>query len=115
MVHRRENVVLANDRDRELVRRARRLVHNEMSVVAMASGTLLGPYEVTASRVGGRGAVSARATDAHSEVALKVLPELFARDPDRLRLQARSEVLASLNHPNSRPSMVRGTAGCRRL
>src|ERR1700758_3315824 len=35
------------------------------------------------------------------EVALKVLPEAFARDPDRMaRLQREAQVLASLNHPN---------------
>jgi serine/threonine-protein kinase len=34
-------------------------------------------------------------------VALKVLPEAFARDPERLaRFQREAEVLASLNHPN---------------
>src|SRR5262249_8222060 len=35
------------------------------------------------------------------DVALKVLPEAFARDPDRMaRFQREAEVLASLNHPN---------------
>jgi serine/threonine-protein kinase len=35
------------------------------------------------------------------DVALKVLPEAFARDPRRLaRFQREAEVLASLNHPN---------------
>jgi serine/threonine-protein kinase len=35
------------------------------------------------------------------DVALKVLPEHFAGDPDRLsRLQREAQLLASLNHPN---------------
>ena len=43
----------------------------------------------------------ARDTKLNREVALKVLPDLFADDPDRLaRFQREAEVLASLNHPN---------------
>ena len=43
----------------------------------------------------------ARDTKLNREVALKVLPDLFAHDPDRLaRFQREAEVLASLNHPN---------------
>ena len=35
------------------------------------------------------------------QVALKILPEAFATDPDRLaRFQREAQVLASLNHPN---------------
>ena len=44
-----------------------------------------------------------RATDTklNRDVALKVLPDAFASDPDRLaRFQREAEVLASLNHPN---------------
>jgi Protein kinase domain len=44
-----------------------------------------------------------RATDTNlkRQVALKVLPEILATDPDRLaRLQGEAEVLASLNHPH---------------
>src|SRR5690242_264476 len=51
---------------------------------------------------GGMGAVY-RATDTrlHREVAVKVLPDTFAGDPDRLaRFQREAQVLASLNHPN---------------
>ena len=41
------------------------------------------------------------ATRLNRDVALKVLPDLFASDPDRLaRFQREAEVLASLNHPN---------------
>ncbi|HWD00202.1 MAG TPA: protein kinase [Candidatus Sulfopaludibacter sp.] len=51
---------------------------------------------------GGMGAVY-RATDTklHREVAIKVLPEAFAADPDRMaRFTREAQVLASLNHPN---------------
>src|SRR6476620_7761833 len=51
---------------------------------------------------GGMGAVY-RATDTklHRDVAIKVLPDAFARDPDRLaRFTREAQVLASLNHPN---------------
>jgi Tol biopolymer transport system component len=66
-------------------------------------GTRLGPYEVTAQiGVGGMGEVY-RATDTNLKrsVALKVLPESVAGDPDRLaRFQREAEVLAALNHTN---------------
>jgi len=43
----------------------------------------------------------ARDTRLKRDVALKILPESFASDPDRLaRFQREAEVLASLNHPN---------------
>src|SRR5207237_8169588 len=43
----------------------------------------------------------ARDTRLKREVALKVVPEAFAQDPDRLaRFQREAEVLATLNHPN---------------
>ena len=43
----------------------------------------------------------ARDTTLHRDVALKVLPEAFASDPDRLARFAReAQLLASLNHPN---------------
>src|SRR4051794_8122749 len=51
---------------------------------------------------GGMGMVY-RATDTklHRDVAIKVLPDAFARDPDRLaRFTREAQVLASLNHPN---------------
>src|SRR5436190_13893522 len=69
----------------------------------MLMGTTLGPYTVL-SKVGegGMGEVY-RAHDSrlHRDVAIKVLPELFALDPDRLtRFEREAQVLASLNHPN---------------
>ena len=62
-----------------------------------------GPYEVIAQiGAGGMGEVyRARDTRLKRDVALKILPESFASDPDRLvRFQREAEVLASLNHPN---------------
>jgi serine/threonine protein kinase len=42
----------------------------------------------------------ARDTRLDRAVAIKILPEAFAGDTDRVALPARSQVLASLNHPN---------------
>ena len=70
--------------------------------MALASGTKLGPYEILAPiGAGGMGEVyRARDTRLKRDVALKVLPEAFARDPGRMaRFQREAEVLASLNHP----------------
>ena len=66
-------------------------------------GTTLGPYEVaTLIGRGGMGEVyQARDTTLDRDVALKVLPEAFTADPDRLaRFEREAKVLASLNHPN---------------
>src|ERR1700728_927850 len=69
----------------------------------LASGSRLGHYEIdTPLGAGGMGEVY-RANDSKlgREVALKVLPEAFARDAERLsRFQREAKVLASLNHPN---------------
>ena len=71
--------------------------------MTLAAGTKLGPYEVvTPIGAGGMGEVY-RATDTilKRAVAIKVLPEAVAADPERLaRFQREAEVLASLNHPN---------------
>ena len=69
----------------------------------LSPGARLGVYEVAAKiGQGGMGEVyRARDTKLNRDVALKVLPDLFASDPDRLaRFQREAEVLASLNHPN---------------
>ena len=66
-------------------------------------GTALGPYSVTAKiGEGGMGEVyRARDTKLDRDVALKVLPQAFTDDPDRLaRFEREAKVLASLNHPN---------------
>ena len=66
-------------------------------------GTRLGPYEVAALiGEGGMGKVwRAQHTALKRDDALKVLPDEFAQDPDRLaRFRREAQVLASLNHPN---------------
>ena len=71
--------------------------------VALTPGTRLGVYEVTASiGEGGMGQVyRARDTKLNRDVALKVLPDSFASDPDRLaRFTREAQTLASLNHSN---------------
>ena len=70
--------------------------------MALEVGSRLGHYDVTALiGEGGMGQVY-RATDTQlgRDVALKILPDAFAADPDRLaRFQREAQVLASLNHP----------------
>ena len=70
--------------------------------MALSPGTG-GPYEITARiGVGGMGEVY-RATDTNLKraVAIKVLPDAVADDPERLaRFQREAEVLASLNDPH---------------
>ncbi|HXX71374.1 MAG TPA: protein kinase [Candidatus Acidoferrum sp.] len=71
--------------------------------MALTSGTHLGPYEITAAiGAGGMGEVyRARDPKLGRDVAIKVLPELFARDAERMaRFQREAKVLASLDHPN---------------
>ena len=71
--------------------------------MALEPGTTLGPYSVTAKiGEGGMGEVyRARDTTLDRDVAIKVLPDAFASDPDRLaRFEREAKVLASLNHPN---------------
>jgi eukaryotic-like serine/threonine-protein kinase len=71
--------------------------------VALASGTHVGSYEITAAiGAGGMGEVyRARDPKLGRDVAIKVLPEAFARDAERMaRFQREAKVLASLSHPN---------------
>ena len=71
--------------------------------MGLAPGTKIGHYDVTALiGEGGMGEVyQARDTTLDRDVALKVLPEAFTADPDRLaRFEREAKVLASLNHPN---------------
>jgi Flp pilus assembly protein TadD/TolB-like protein len=69
----------------------------------ISSGTRLGPYEILSSLgVGGMGEVwRARDTRLGREVALKVLPEEFAGDRERIsRFQREAQLLATFNHTN---------------
>jgi serine/threonine protein kinase len=71
--------------------------------MSLSPGSRLGPYEIlTPIGAGGMGEVyRAKDTKLKRDVALKVLPEAFAADPERMaRFQREAEVLASLNHPN---------------
>src|SRR5918993_275161 len=66
-------------------------------------GSTVGPYHVLSSLgAGGMGEVyRARDKRLNRDVAIKVLPDLFAGDPDRLaRFQREAQLLAALNHPN---------------
>jgi len=70
--------------------------------VALTAGTRLGPYEIlSALGAGGMGEVyRARDMKLDREVAIKVLPELFVADPERVaRFQREAKTLAALNHP----------------
>ncbi len=71
--------------------------------MSLAPGTRVGVYEVTALLgAGGMGEVyRARDPRLQRDVALKILPDVFAADPERLaRFQREAQVLASLTHPN---------------
>ncbi len=71
--------------------------------MSLAPNTRLGPYEIVAPLgAGGMGEVyRAKDTRLDREVAIKVLPEAFARDAERLaRFQREAKVPASLNHPH---------------
>src|SRR5262245_64172512 len=69
----------------------------------LSTGVRIGPYEiVSALGAGGMGEVY-RATDTNlgRDVAIKVLPDAFAQDPDRVaRFEREAKTLATLNHPN---------------
>src|SRR5687768_4006851 len=71
--------------------------------MTLVAGVRLGPYEIRAALgAGGMGEVY-RATDANlgRDVAIKILPEAFAHDPERLaRFEREAKTLAALNHPN---------------
>jgi serine/threonine protein kinase len=72
--------------------------------MAVTIGTQLGIYKIAALLGrGGMGEVyRARDTRLDRDVAVKTLPEEFARDSDRLsRFQREAKLLASLNHPNT--------------
>ena len=71
--------------------------------MSIAPGVRFGPYEILAAiGAGGMGEVyRARDTALGRDVALKILPDAFARDPDRIaRFRREAQLLASLNHPH---------------
>src|SRR5215475_14758854 len=73
------------------------------TLMSLSAGTHLGPYEILCVLgAGGMGEVyRARDTKLNRDVALKVLPEAFISDAERLaRFRREAQVLASLNHPN---------------
>ena len=77
--------------------------YNRVKFMAITIGTQLGSHEIIGLLgKGGMGEVyRARDKKLKREVAIKILPDEFARDPDRVsRFQREAEVLASLNHPN---------------
>jgi len=75
----------------------------QSTIPALTVGTRFGSYEIVAALgAGGMGEVyRARDTTLGRDVALKLLPDVFAGDADRVaRLQREAKTLASLNHPH---------------
>ena len=75
----------------------------DLIATALSPGTTIGPYQVASLiGAGGMGEVyRARDLKLKREVAIKILPQEFSHDPDRVsRFQREAEILASLNHPN---------------
>src|SRR5579864_8789598 len=71
--------------------------------MTLSSGSRLGPYEILSPLgAGGMGEVYlAKDTKLGRDVAIKVLPDTVAHDPERLaRFEREAKTLAALNHPN---------------
>src|SRR5215471_10555658 len=71
--------------------------------MALTPGARIGPYQLAESLGKGGMGIVFRALDTKLQryVALKLLPDHFAEDPDRLaRFHREAQMLASLNHPN---------------
>src|SRR5450755_436679 len=82
--------------------------------MTLPNATRLGPYEIVSPLgAGGMGEVYlARDTRLERTVAIKVLPESVAADPDRLaRFEQEARVLSTLNHPNLLAIFDVGTEG----
>ena len=87
--------------DRDDHRRAER--DRRAQAMSLSTGSRLGPYEIlSALGAGGMGEVyKARDTTLDRDVAIKILPDAFVADPERVaRFQREAKTLASLNHPN---------------
>src|SRR5262249_4941126 len=88
--------------DRPAISIAAELI-SESRTARWPPGTQVGPYELLSLvGIGGMGEVyRARDKQLQRDVALKLLPKIFASDPERLaRFQREAQVLAALNHPN---------------
>ncbi len=71
--------------------------------MSLTTGARLGPYEILSTIGAGAMGVVYRARDTRlgREVAIKVLPAVFAQDPDRLgRFEREARAVAAINHPN---------------
>ncbi len=82
--------------------------------MTLNAGTRLGPYEILSPLgAGGMGEVyRAKDTKLHRDVAIKVLPESLAKDPDALaRFEREAHAVAALNHPNILSIFDFGTHG----
>ena len=83
--------------------------------MGLSAGTRLGPYEILAPRRGcGMGEVyRARDTKLRRDVAIKILPQIFTSDPERLaRFEREAQMLAALNH--SHIGAIYGVGRCGR-
>jgi serine/threonine protein kinase len=81
--------------------------------MSLSPGTRLGPYEIVGPiGAGGMGEVyRARDPRLQRDVAVKILPEAFAGDPERLaRFEREARALAALNHPNI--ATIHGLESC---
>src|SRR5258708_33946430 len=82
--------------------------------MTLSPGSWSGVYEIVAAiGAGGMGEVyRARDTKLQRDVAIKVLPDLFSRDPERLaRFEREARTLAALNHPHIPPGYGGGGPG----
>src|SRR5215467_11664733 len=88
----------------ELIKRKiYRLMSHNKAQMSIQPGLSFGPYEIVGSLgAGGMGEVyRARDSRLNREVAIKILPQNFAADPDRrARFEREAQAVASLSHPN---------------
>ncbi len=98
-----DNAVVSEWRNSFLIQVRRPPVYNRETLMTLAPGTRMGPYEILALiGAGGMGEVY-RARDARlkREVAVKILPPEVASDPARRqRFEFEARTVAALNHPN---------------